>query len=217
MAIPSKEKRHGVRPRDAASLILYRREGRGSILLGRRPEKAAFAPGVYVFPGGRLARSDFACAPSRPLSRATAETLSAHGAARGRRASAFANAAIRETAEETGLAVGGAAPDHAALSFLGRAITPPDAPIRFHARFFMAPEGAATGAIRSNGELTEIGYYPLDEALRLPIFDVTEFMLTVVRGALAAGRIEAPVLWSYRRGQPLPRKPMPAALVQALA
>src|SRR3982074_383866 len=53
-----------VRPRDAASLILLRGEGRDlELLAGRRPGHVKFMPGVYVFPrrvardlgGGRVA------------------------------------------------------------------------------------------------------------------------------------------------------------------
>ncbi len=45
-----------VRPRDAASLILLRGEGRDlELLAGRRPGHVRFMPGVYVFPGRRSA------------------------------------------------------------------------------------------------------------------------------------------------------------------
>jgi 8-oxo-dGTP pyrophosphatase MutT (NUDIX family) len=44
-----------VRPRDAASLILLRGEGKGlEVLVGRRSARAKFMPGVYVFPGGSI-------------------------------------------------------------------------------------------------------------------------------------------------------------------
>src|SRR5258708_22979635 len=44
-----------VRPRDAASLILLRGEGKAlEVLAGRRPRHARFMPGVYVFPGGAI-------------------------------------------------------------------------------------------------------------------------------------------------------------------
>src|SRR5260370_31750952 len=48
-----------VRPRDAASLILLRGEGRDlELLAGRRPGHVKFMPGVYVFPGGAIDRED---------------------------------------------------------------------------------------------------------------------------------------------------------------
>src|SRR5438270_4275191 len=41
-----------VRPRDAASLILLRGDGRNlEVLAGRRPLHVKFMPGVHVFPG----------------------------------------------------------------------------------------------------------------------------------------------------------------------
>ena len=44
-----------VRPRDAASLILLRGEGKAlEVLAGRRPLHVRFMPGVYVFPGGAI-------------------------------------------------------------------------------------------------------------------------------------------------------------------
>src|SRR2546421_2371999 len=48
-----------VRPRDAASLILLRGEGRDlELLAGRRPGHVKFMPGVWVFPGGAIDRED---------------------------------------------------------------------------------------------------------------------------------------------------------------
>ena len=48
-----------VRPRDAASLILLRGEGRAlEVLAGRRPLHVKFMPGVYVFPGGAIDPQD---------------------------------------------------------------------------------------------------------------------------------------------------------------
>src|SRR5260370_41412326 len=48
-----------VRPRDAASLIVLRGEGRDlELLAGRRPGHGRFMPGVYVFPGGAIDPED---------------------------------------------------------------------------------------------------------------------------------------------------------------
>src|SRR6185295_9216081 len=94
-----------VRPRHAASLVLVRRSAHGpEILMGRRPPKAVF-PEAYVFPGGRLDPSDASIAPSTHLATTVLEELRAHGACTPQLARALANAAIRETFEETGLLV----------------------------------------------------------------------------------------------------------------
>ena len=108
---------------------------------------------------------------------------------------------IRETVEETGLVLGkkakkvssindkdemngitimskkGLIPDLAKLVYLGRAITPTFSPIRFHARFFMADAKYITGKIRTTNELVEIKWISLQKAIRLPMADVTEFMI----------------------------------------
>ena len=53
---PGKVRNPVVRPRDAASLILLRGEGKDlEVLAGRRPLHVRFMPGVHVFPGGAIA------------------------------------------------------------------------------------------------------------------------------------------------------------------
>ncbi len=47
------------RPKDAATLILIDRSGaKPKVLVGRRHDKVVFMPGKYVFPGGRVDKSD---------------------------------------------------------------------------------------------------------------------------------------------------------------
>ncbi|HUF44051.1 MAG TPA: NUDIX hydrolase, partial [Aestuariivirgaceae bacterium] len=44
-----------IRPRDAATLIILRRDGaKTRVLMGKRHSDHAFMPGKYVFPGGRV-------------------------------------------------------------------------------------------------------------------------------------------------------------------
>lgn len=213
-----------VRPRDAASLILLRGDGaRTQVLMGRRRSKAAFLPDAYVFPGGRLDPHDAAPAPARALNPDVVANMTRARAASPARAAALANAAIRETFEETGLllarpgaplsdaagtwadfAARGVAPDHAALSYLGRAITPPESPIRFHARFFIARLDGDGGALGGSGELIDLQWLPPEEALRLPIIDVTEFMLRETLRILETPDARTP-LFSYRRNRPFVR------------
>lgn len=193
------------RPRDAASLVITR--GSGSdlrVLMGRRPPRDRFMPDVWVFPGGRVETSDAGMPIVRPMPRATARPLETRWSAP--RVRALASAAIRETWEETGLAVGELAgealrPDHAALSYLGRAITPAGSAIRYHARFFMASAGAATGRLRGNGELADLSWLSIHEALALPIIDVTTEMLHHVQRLRAGERRDA-LFIHYRQGAP---------------
>jgi 8-oxo-dGTP pyrophosphatase MutT (NUDIX family) len=98
------------------------------------------------------------------------------------RARALAVAAVRETYEETGLAfgalVGGELRPHLGrLDYLARAITPALSPIRFHARFFFTDAAHGSGELGGNGELLDLRWIPIPEAMELPIINVTRFVL----------------------------------------
>jgi 8-oxo-dGTP pyrophosphatase MutT (NUDIX family) len=209
-----------VRPRHAASLVLVRRrDGVTQILMGRRPARAVF-PEAYVFPGGRVDQSDAGVTPSAPMTAEALAQLCARGGCTPAMARALATTAIRETFEETGLILAGPgdagrrdgpwehfanlglAPAHDRLRFLGRAITPTANPVRFHARFFLAEGDDVQGEIRSNGELSALDWYPLDDALRLPAIDVTQFILKELAAAERGQTRDAP-FFRYRRNKPL--------------
>ena len=92
-----------VRPVDAAGLVLIRGRGEGaSVLMGRRHRASRFMPDVYVFPGGRVERSD-----ARPSGFPEPPPTAPEGLDRAtrRRLVVFARAALRETFEETGVLV----------------------------------------------------------------------------------------------------------------
>ena len=209
-----------VKPRHAASLVLVRRrKGVTQILMGRRSAKAVF-PEAYVFPGGRLDKSDTTIAPSAHLAAQVMNELCERGGCTPALARGLATAAIRETYEETGLLIAGQgntgisdgtwaafaqrgiAPAHDRLRFLGRAITPASAPVRFHARFFMADGESVEGEIKSNGELTALDWYPLDHAQTLPVIDVTKFILSEL-AATERGEVREAPFFRYRRNKPL--------------
>lgn len=120
----------------AATVILLRDSPSGlETLMLRRDSRLAFAGGMWVFPGGRIDPGDF------PAVEGTAE---ADLAAAGR------TAAVREAAEEAGLAV-----DPDALVPFAHWTPPPEAPKRFSTQFYVAPapEGAVTiddGEIRDH-------------------------------------------------------------------
>ncbi len=180
-----------VRPRHAASLVLTRPgDGGLEVLMGRRPRRSAFAPDVFVFPGGGVEAHDFAATPSRPLDSDSARRTGAAPLL----AAALAAAALRETEEETGLVV---PDDHGALTLLARAITPTNSPIRFHARFFHTQAEPTLGAHADSPELSDLGFRPLAEAAKLPLMDVTEAIL-----AALAEPVRRPFLYSYRGGRP---------------
>ncbi len=157
----------------------------------------------WVFPGGRIDRSDFAAAAMTDPNVATRSRLEAELAPH--RARALALTAVRETFEETGLILGrpapaasvagpwrefraaGALPDLAALTYIARAITPPGRTRRFDARFFMADASCllAPEPTTGSGELDEIAWLPLNETRSFDLPAITRFVLTEVEGRLA--------------------------------
>ena len=211
-------------PRDAATLILARRRGGHiEVLMGKRSRKARFVPDVFVFPGGRVDPADWAAQPAEDLDVPLAQLAVRQSR---RKARALGNAAVRETYEETGLLltapgdVGHSpdetwkdlrtqqlAPDLSRRSYLGRAITSPYSPIRFHARFFLANADHAGGELGGSGELSDLHWTRIDAAIaELPIIDVTEFMLKEVGKVMDdPGALRSRPLFSYRRLVPYVR------------
>jgi 8-oxo-dGTP pyrophosphatase MutT (NUDIX family) len=207
-----------VRPRDAASLVLLR-EGKAGleVLIGRRGKGARFMPDRYVFPGGRVTADDARLWAGEPDD----DT---------RQLRALKHAALRETFEETGLIVGRSVPGKAAgsngalspieqaygrhrlapapdlLRLVGRAITPTDSPIRFHARFFVADGAQAVGELTPCEELEDLHWHPIEGEPPGEMQNVTRFML---RCAVAAWHgtapAEAPLYW-HRGHRSLVRK-----------
>ena len=202
------------RPRDAATLILLERSSGGArVLMGKRHAGHRFMPGKFVFPGGRVEPEDRRMAAAGALDPHVEAKLnlrvprpSAHFAR------TLALAAIRETFEETGLAIGvsnaiepekappgawtrfaatGVTPALDAIDFLARAITPPGRPRRFDARFLIVEAGSVAarvdGAVHAEAELTELVWTPLDDALSLDLPDITRAALADLKQALDDG------------------------------
>ena len=170
-------------------------------------------PGKFVFPGGRLEASDRRMAIAGPLD----EVVEARLNARARRPSphlarALALAALRETFEETGLAIGvrdcgapenppagvwarfaatGVFPTLDGLEFLARAITPPGRAKRFDTRFLVADAASIAhredGAVHAQAELVELVWIRLEEALTLDLPAITGIVLGDLGRALAGG------------------------------
>ena len=169
--------------------------------MGRRAARHRFVPHHYVFPGGRLDAADSISAVKSRLRPEVAKRICAHCSPE--MAHALAVAAARETYEETGLALGAADGfELDRLDYWLRAITPSSSPIRFHARFFAAEAKHFSGTLQGNGELLDLDWRPVEECLRLPIVDVTEFLLR--RLAAGQGFEDAP-LFSFRNGRVLVR------------
>lgn len=217
------------RPQHAATLVLVRRDGpEPRVLMGRRHAGASFMPSRWVFPGGRCERGDARAPTASELTAETADLLS-RAVPRSAAAAlprALGVAAVRETYEETGLRLArpgaagadcaepwrsfcadGRLPDLAALSFLARAVTPPELARRFDARFFLADAAAlADLAPRPSAELDEVAWLTLAQTREVELPSVTR----VVLGELAKREAEpgrAPlflrVVHGRRRADPL--------------
>ena len=115
-------------PRQAATVILMRGgEDALEVLLVKRTEKARFMGGVWVFPGGAVDDDD-----------------SAHRAA-----------AVRELAEEAGIAL----EDPGALVEFSRWITPAEVAVRFDTRFFLAELPDDQEPVIDGEECVEAGWF----------------------------------------------------------
>jgi 8-oxo-dGTP pyrophosphatase MutT (NUDIX family) len=200
-------------PRDAATLMLIDRSGsEPKVLLGRRHAGHKFMPGKFVFPGGRIEALDAKMSAVSELHPDTQKKLNERVAtpstayARG-----FALAAVRETAEETGLLLGvkrdqppqtpgeiwaefakaKVHPDLGNIHFIARAITPPRRPRRFDTRFFTADASAIAhkieGVVGPESELVELTWVPIEQATHLDMPTITGIVLEELLARVDAG------------------------------
>ena len=199
------ERPRALRPVDAATLlVLDRSHGDIRVLMGRRSTRHVFMPAAYVFPGGRVDRSDGDVTTASALRVADEQRLvdGMKGRPSARRAKALGIAALRETAEETGLALGhpfrgrthslfirhGLAPSLGELRYVARAITPPGRSRRFDTRFFAVfrdavsePDGWTPSG---TDELEDVQWIALGDAANLDVPRITAVILGEVRERL---------------------------------
>jgi 8-oxo-dGTP pyrophosphatase MutT (NUDIX family) len=200
-------------PRDAATLMLIDRSGATpKVLLGRRHHGHKFMPGKFVFPGGRIEPLDRVMpAVSEPHPDTQIKLNERVASPSAEFARALALAAVRETAEETGLLLGvkrdqppqvpgeiwtdfakaHVHPDLAQIHFIARAITPPRRPRRFDTRFFTADASAIAhtiaGMVGPDSELVELTWIPIEEAARLDMPTITGIVLEELLARVEAG------------------------------
>jgi 8-oxo-dGTP pyrophosphatase MutT (NUDIX family) len=199
--------RNRLRPKDAATLVLVRRDEDGArVLMGQRHGRMAFMANKYVFPGGRVDACDRRLRIGGDLKPHIAAKL-AKGAPEGL-ARALALAAIRETFEETGILVGEradtlprtksawarffahrVAPKLDVLDFIARAITPPNRTRRFDARFFMADASAIAHQLDAahSDELLTPCWLTFTEARALDLPGITRHVLSEAEARLQDG------------------------------
>lgn len=221
-----------MQPKDSATLILVDRSGKQPrVLLGKRNQNQAFMPGKYVFPGGRLDAADRQMKPLDDLGEVCARRLSMNVVkwtpTRGR---ALALAAIRETAEETGLLIGRKSPDRvvskaeawapfvgkqirpslSALTFVARAITPPKRPRRFDSRFFLADRQSVGdeigGLVGPDAELVSLNWLTFDDALDADLPNITKVVVREIGERLKSGEMSRPASFFFFRNGKFWRK-----------
>ena len=209
------------RPKDAATLILVDRTNTTpKVLVGKRHDKVVFMPGKFVFPGGRVDKSDNRIPVAAPIPKALEDNLM-KGSPKitPSRARALAIAAIREACEETGLCLGrrndgkapvlegawqaftkaGLLPDPSGLFLIARAITPPGRVRRFDTRFFTADASAIAhrveGVVHAEAELVELVWVDLGSKHLADAHPMTKNVLNELEKRLATGPLshDAPV------------------------
>jgi 8-oxo-dGTP pyrophosphatase MutT (NUDIX family) len=211
------------RPKDAATLILVDRTATTpKVLVGKRHDKVVFMPGKFVFPGGRVDKSDNRVPVAAPIPKALeANLLKGSPKITPSRARALAIAAIREACEETGLCLGrkgkgngkartlegawkpfteaGLLPDPSGLFLIARAITPPGRVRRFDTRFFTADASAIAhgveGVVHAEAELVELVWVDLGSKHLADAHPMTKNVLNELEKRLATGPLshDAPV------------------------
>jgi len=201
------------RPKDAATLILVDRSGPiPKVLVGKRHDQVVFMPGKFVFPGGRVDKSDNRVPVAAPISKELeANLLKGSPKITAVRAKSLAIAAIREACEETGLCLGrkadgapakldgawkpftnaGLVPDPSGLFLIARAITPPGRVRRFDTRFFTADAAAIThkveGVVHPDAELVELLWVELGSEPLADLHPMTKNVLGELDKRLATG------------------------------
>ena len=186
-----------IRARHASSLLVLQGDGPApEVLMGLRGAGHRFMPNRLVFPGGAVDRADATAAVAAPMPAHVQAMV--ERSCQPRLARALGVAAARELEEETSLTLG-TPPDLSGFDYLGRAITPPDQPIRFNARFFVVNASAITGKLAGSGELEGLRFYGLEEALALELARPTRMVIGLLQRWLGmtpaqrAARTELPV------------------------
>ena len=209
--------------RDASTVIILRDLDRApSVLMGQRGQNAAFMPNKFVFPGGAVDEGDADIDLEHPVDQVTLDLLRQESAAD--LAFPLLAAAIRELWEETGLRLAhqhtkvpetppenwtsfftdGLAPSCQEMHFIFRAVTPPERPRRFDARFFFVRAEHVLGDLDdfslASDELSHLSWVPLSEARELDLPFITEVVIAEVARIAKTGTIPREVPFFDNRG-----------------
>ncbi len=150
--------------------------------MGLRGAGHRFMPSRLVFPGGAVDKGDRTAPAATEPDPATLAMLARR--AKPPLARALVYAAARELQEETGLSLG-MPPRLDRIDYLCRAVTPPPSPIRFNARFLVAPAEIAEGEPQDTHELEQVRFYEAAEIMTLDVMPVTREVLKRLEALLA--------------------------------
>ena len=190
--------------RDAASIILLRHQQESpEILMGKRGINAVFMPNKYVFPGGSLETCDFELPLNsnhqiRNFEKLSIQTERDLG-------QPLVNCALRELEEETGIRIKSKDLQNYTMGFILRAITPPGMTRRFDTRFFLCKSNEMFEYNQYNyfcnasGELSDLQWFGLEEALRLDLPNITRNVILLVSDIIGKS-LELQRLPFYREG-----------------
>ena len=168
--------------------------------MGVRGAGHRFVPNRLVFPGGAVDPADRTASAATEPGPALLAALQLR--ARPPLARGIAMAAARELHEETGMWLAtspGAPPLLDRLSYLCRAVTPPRLPMRFNARFLVAPAEAVCGVPKDSRELNQVRFYPVTDAIALDVMDVTRWVLECLLHRAAGKDTQGPMVFQNER------------------
>ncbi len=154
--------------------------------MGQRGKAASFMPSKFVFPGGRVEPDDSEYADDSLLAPLCMKRLRLNCAAHASSPLTLAGAALRELEEETGLRLRLPAPH--AMRYVFRAITPPGAPRRFDARFFLLQanslETDKVDSTSPDNELSQLQWISIADSRKLDLPFITGIVLEEIEALI---------------------------------
>ncbi len=224
-----------VAPKLSASLLIVdRSDNEPRFLFGRRHANHVFMPNRYVFPGGRVDRSDANGQLPGAVHGGDRAIIEKHLNAINRRfgPGALALCAVREAWEETGNMIGepiydasvathlpafaeaGFSPKLSSLRLLARAITPTTLARRYDAWFFIVSRDQISRSVNVSGPDSELDHQLWASEAQTRTFDLPGITRVILREAVERLRVDPDLTRDFSvpkfvtRGQKLIRKEM---------
>jgi 8-oxo-dGTP pyrophosphatase MutT (NUDIX family) len=194
----------------ASLLIVDQSDNEPRFLFGRRHANHVFMPNRYVFPGGRVDRSDANGQLSSALRGGDNAIIEKHLNSRNKRfgPGALALCAVREAWEETGNLIGepihdatvetyfpafmqaGFRPKLSSLRLLARAITPTSLARRYDAWFFIVSRDQIGHSVNVCGPDSELDHQLWASETQTLTFDLPSITRIILREAVERLRVD---------------------------